>query len=75
MASDSVAMGFQVMSLQETIANEQHYTELGLNSADISGALDQGTSGKKLDDLSQSVCEAVNQLTTWVEQAASSLNG
>lgn len=75
MASDSVAMALQVMSLQETIANEQHYTELGLNSADISGALDQGTSGKKLDDLSQSVCEAVNQLTTWVEQAASSLNG
>lgn len=74
MASDSVAMGFQVMSLQETIANEQHYTELGLNSADISGALDQGTSGKKLDDLSQSVCEAVNQLTTWVERAVSGLD-
>ena len=47
--------------------NEQEYVELGLNCADICGALDRGTNGKRLDDLSQSVCEAINQLTTWVE--------
>lgn len=47
--------------------NEQDYVELGLNCADICGALDRGTNGRKLDDLSQSVCEAITQLTTWVE--------
>jgi hypothetical protein len=46
------------------MVNEQDYTELGLNLADISKALDQGTPEKKPDDLSQSVHEAINQLTT-----------
>ena len=55
--------------------NEQDYVELGLNCADICGALDRGTNGKKMDDLSQSVCEAMNQLTTWVEPAAHGFDG
>jgi hypothetical protein len=45
------------------MANELDYVELGLNCADICRALDRGMNGKKLDDLSQSVCEAINQLT------------
>ena len=49
---------------QETMINEQDYVELGLNCADICTALDRGINGKKLDDLGQSVCEAINQLTT-----------
>ena len=53
--------------------NDQDYVELGLNCADICGALDRGTNGKKLDDLSLSVCEAINQLTTWVRPAVHSL--
>jgi hypothetical protein len=48
---------------QESTINEQDYVELGLNCADICGALDRGTNGKKLDDLGQSVCEAINHLT------------
>jgi len=44
--------------------NERDYVELGLGCADICRALDRGMNGKKLDDLSQSVCEAINQLTT-----------
>ena len=44
--------------------NELDYVELGLSCADICRALDRGMSGKKLDDLSQSVCDAINQLTT-----------
>lgn len=48
---------------QESMINEQDYIELGLNYADICGALDRGTNGKRLDDLSQSVCKAINQLT------------
>ena len=46
------------------MANEQDYVDLGLFCADICGALDRGVNGKKLSDLSKSVCDAINQLTT-----------
>ena len=46
------------------MANELDYVELGLSCADICRALDREMNGKKLGDLSQSVCEAINQLTT-----------
>jgi hypothetical protein len=49
--------------------NQQDYVELGLNCADICRALDRGMDGKRLGDLSHSVCEAVNQLTVWVKSA------
>ena len=61
-------MSFQFTRLQDFVANEQDYTELGLYCADICTALDRGVDGKSLDDLSRSVREAINQLTTWVEQ-------
>ena len=62
------ATSFPLTSNQDTMINEQDYVEIGLNCADICTALDRGTNGKKLDDLGQSVCEAINQLTTWVER-------
>jgi len=46
--------------------DEQDYVELGLFCADICKALERGMNGKKLSDLGQSVCDAMNQLTTWV---------
>jgi len=46
------------------MVNELDYVELGLSCADICRALDRGMDGKKLADLSQSVCDAINQLTT-----------
>ena len=46
------------------MANEQDYVELGLFCADICRALDRGINGKRLDEVSQSVYEAINQLTT-----------
>ena len=49
------------------MANDQDYVDLGLSCADVCKALDQGMGGKSLDDLSKSVCDAINQLTTWVE--------
>ena len=49
---------------QDTMANEQDYVELGLSCADICRALDRGMNGKTLNDLSKSVCDAINQLTT-----------
>jgi hypothetical protein len=46
------------------MTNELDLVELGLHCADICKALDRGLKGKKLSDLSQSVCDAINQLTT-----------
>jgi len=45
------------------MANKRDYVELGLSCADICRALDRGANGKKLDELSQSVCDAITQLT------------
>jgi len=49
---------------QESMINTLDYVELGLFCSDICRALDRGMDGKKLDDLSQLVCDAINQLTT-----------
>ena len=56
------------------MANEVDYVEIGLSCADICKALDRGMNGKKLGDLSQSVCEAINQLITCVEQVMRGLD-
>jgi len=45
------------------MVDEVDYVELGLLCADICRALDRGTNGKKLNELSRSVCEAINLLT------------
>jgi hypothetical protein len=50
------------------MVNDLDYVELGLSCADISRALDRGMNGRRLDEFSQSVCDAINQLTTWVER-------
>ena len=49
------------------MVNELDYVELGLSCADICRALERGMNGKRLNDLNQSVCDAIGQLTTWVE--------
>ena len=54
-------------SSQDTMSNEQDYVDLGLSCAQICKALQRGMDGKSLNDLSKSVCDAINQLTTWVE--------
>ena len=61
-----MAKGFRFTLIQDSMANEGDYVGLGLKCADICKALDRGVNGKQLDDLSPSVCEAINQLTTWV---------
>ena len=57
------------------MANEQDFVDLGLHCADICKALERGINEKKLDDISKSLCEAINQLNTWVESAVHSLDG
>jgi len=44
--------------------NETDYVELGLACADVCRALERGLNSRGLDDLSQSVREAIVQLTT-----------
>lgn len=56
------------------MADDQDYVELGLSCTDICRALDRGTNGNKPEDLGQSVCEAINQLTTWVGPMLHSLD-
>ena len=51
------------------MANEQDYVDLGLSCADICMALERGMDGRSLNDLSKSVCDAINQLTMWVQPA------
>lgn len=46
--------------------NQRDYVELGLGCADICKALEGGVDGKRLSDLSQSVCDAIDQLKMWV---------
>ena len=71
--SRSVEMGFLLTSVQDFMANEEGYVQLGLHCAEICKAIDRGMNGKRLDDLSQSVCEAINQLTLWVQLEAHGL--
>ena len=44
--------------------NQMDYVELGLACAEVCTALSRGLNGKKLYDLNNSVCEAINRLTT-----------
>ena len=48
---------------QDSMIKEPDYIELGLSCADVCRALDQGTSGKKRDELSLPVYDSMNQLT------------
>ena len=46
--------------------NDVDYVELGLACADVCTTLNRGLKGKSLDDLNDSVVEAINQLMTSV---------
>ena len=43
--------------------NKEDCVELGLACADVCTALQRGLNGKTLNDLNNSVCEAIKQLT------------
>ena len=50
--------------MQDSMANDEDCVELGLACADVCTALDRGLNGKRLEDLNNSVCDAIKQLTT-----------
>ena len=56
------------------MTNRSEYVELGLACAEVCRTLDRGMNGKKVDDLTQSVREAINQLTAWVKPAMHTLD-
>ena len=45
----------------------QGYVDLGLSCAEIYKTLKRGTNRRELDEPSDSVREAIDKLTTWVE--------
>ena len=45
------------------MVNREDYVELGLTCIDVCIALDRGLNGKRLNDLDNSVREAIEQLT------------
>ena len=49
------------------MANKEDYVDLGLSCVDVCKALERGMGGKRLDELSGPVRDAIDQLTTWVE--------
>jgi len=53
--------------------NQVDYVELGLACANVCTTLDRSMDGRQLDDLNQSVREAIGQLTTYVEPTMYSL--
>ena len=59
-------MGFQLTFIQESMVNEQDCVDLGLSCADVCRALDRGLKGKRSDELSQSMLEAIQQITARV---------
>ena len=60
----SVFVGQSSQPIQDSKVNRTDYIELGLACADICTALDRGMEGRRADQLSGSVLEAIEQLTT-----------
>jgi len=49
---------------QDSMANKLDYVELGLACASVCRALDRGINERQANELSQSVYEAIGELTT-----------
>ena len=49
---------------QDSMANKIEYVELGLTCANVCKALHRGLGGKKLEDLSPSARDAIEELRT-----------
>ena len=49
---------------QDSMANKADYVDLGLSCADVCRALDRVMNRRRVDELSQSVFEAIQQLAT-----------
>ena len=61
--SYSTAMNLRFTYVQDTMANKQDYVELGKSCGRVCQALDRGLNGRRSDELSESVLEAIEELT------------
>jgi len=57
-------MSPRLTCVQDSMVNELDYVELGLFCARVCRALDRGMRQRRVDEVSQSVLEAIGQLTT-----------
>ena len=60
----SAAMRFELTFTQDSTVEKQGYFELGRSCADVCKTLDRGLKRRQSDELSQSVLEATDELTT-----------
>ena len=49
--------------IQDSMMNKTDYVDVGLACADVCRALDRGVNGRRVDELSQSIFEAIAELT------------
>ena len=69
-----MAISLGLTFVQDFMANKGDYVDLGLHCAEICKAIARGLNGKKLDNLSPSMCDAINLLMMWVRPAVHTLN-
>ena len=62
--SPYVVTRFEFTFMQDTTANEQDLLDLGRSCVDVCRALERGLEGRQQDELSSSMLEAIEQLTT-----------
>jgi hypothetical protein len=62
----SVVAGFRLTFIQDSMMNRDDCVELGSACADVCKALERGLQGKRSDDLSQPVLDAIEELRRWV---------
>ena len=57
-------MNLKLTLLQDSTVNKRDYADLVRPCIDVCKALDRGLKGRRLDELSHSVLEAIERLTT-----------
>ena len=57
-------MNFWLTFVQDSVANKEDYVDLGVCCGEVCQTLGRGLKRRQLDELSESVLEAIEQLTT-----------
>ena len=56
-----MASSFRLTFIQDSLADEQDYVDLGLSCTDVCQSLNRGLDERGLDELDQSVLHAIEQ--------------
>ena len=57
-------MSFELTVMQDSTANKEDLLDLGRSCVDVCKALERGLEGRQQDELSPSMLNAIEQLTT-----------